>query len=348
MKWSVARCWIAFAGAAALLPGQTSPPRSEKNWREVCAAAIAAPLTLPTFSPATPEAELRRCDSTALYFGFDHSANPGAALECGYYQRSHAQPTVGDPFLGPGILTMLYANGLGVARDYDLAIRFACENTWVAPAEMELRIGHLEQLRATHAAATNFDLCDDGTSGLMEGACESIRQQVSDVRRTQELDRISVSWTPQTKTAFAPLRTAEEAFVAARSGKEIDLSGTGRGAFSLAEKGRLHDQFLINLRHFADPKTPSAAAADLQTADFQSIDRQLNQAYQRIQQAPDRAWQYGTVKAEGIRSTQEVWLKLRDAWVEFAGTAYPRLKADTVRTQITRLRVHQLHSLEPK
>jgi hypothetical protein len=36
------------------------------------------------------------------------------------------------------------------------------------------------------------------------------------------------------------------------------------------------------------------------------------------------------------------WLRLREAWVEFARLAYPRLSADTVRTQITRLRLHQL------
>ena len=46
-----------------------------------------------------------------------------------WFQLAHPQETVGNMFYGPGVLTMLYANGLGVSRDYGLAIRFACERT---------------------------------------------------------------------------------------------------------------------------------------------------------------------------------------------------------------------------
>ena len=58
--------------------------------------------------------------------------------------------------------------------------------------------------------------------------------------------------------------------------------------------------------------------------------------------------QYGTVKPSGIGDTEGAWLKLRDAWVEFARAAYPGLSADTVRTQITRLRLQQLEALQAR
>jgi hypothetical protein len=145
---------------------------------------------------------------------------------------------------------MLYANGRGVPRDYNLAIRFACENTWAGDTEMELRIGHLEQL-------TNFDLCDDATSGLMMGACEFIHRQFSAADRRRELDLISATWSAQVKEAFKSLAAAEDDFVSARSGNEVDRSGTGREAFSLEEEGRLRDQFPINLRFFAHGEVPT-------------------------------------------------------------------------------------------
>jgi uncharacterized protein YecT (DUF1311 family) len=321
---------------AAPLQGQASVQRRESDWKRVCLQAAAAPLAQPSPARAETGSDLQHCDSTALYYGFDQPADWNAARSCAYYQRSHPRQSPGDPFYGPGVLTMLYANARGVPRDYELAIRFACENSWAADAEMELRIGHLEQLRDARAQVASFDLCDDGTSGLMEGACESVRQRLSDVKRRQELDRIAAGWPPRVKEAFQSLRAAEDAFVAARTGKEVDLSGTGRAAFSLEEEGRLRDQFLINLRRFARGDVPHASPAD-----YQSADHSLNEAYQHLRQAPESFWQ-GTIKPAGIRDTEVAWLKLREEWVEFARLAYPRLSADTVRTQITRLRLHQL------
>ncbi|MDQ2711244.1 MAG: DUF1311 domain-containing protein [Acidobacteriota bacterium] len=328
---------------AALVSAQSTHSPREKEWSNVCAGLIAPPLSTPSSTHIEPESELEHCDSTALYYGFGHPQDPAAALQCAYYQRAHPRPSEGNPFYGPGVLTMLYANGRGIERNYNLAIRFACENPWAAEAEMELRIGHLEHLRDTHVSVTNFDLCDDGTSGLMEGACESIHQQFADEKRRKDLEAISANWPPQVKEAFQSLNAAEEAFVKARTRNEVDLSGTGRAAFALEEQGRLRDQFLINLQRFAKGDIPSASAAD-----YTSVDQKLNDVYRHIQHAPDTAWQYGTIKSSGIRDTEVAWLKLRDAWVDFARIAYPHLSADTVRTQIARLRLHQLQSLDPK
>ena len=57
---------------------------------------------------------------------------------------------------------MLYANGMGVARDYKAAIRFACELRRPTPAEMEFRIGHLDKLLKTGPGAANLDICGRG------------------------------------------------------------------------------------------------------------------------------------------------------------------------------------------
>jgi uncharacterized protein YecT (DUF1311 family) len=75
----------------------------------------------------------------------------------------------------------------------------------------------------------------------------------------------------------------------------------------------------------------------------------LNEAYRHIQQqSSDSFKQNGTVKPSGIREVERAWLKLRDAWVAFARVAYPGLSADTVRAQITRLRLDQLQALQPR
>lgn len=323
MDWGV---WLAFALATV--------GSAQTDWKQVCASATAAPLNAPETG------NLQGCDSTALYYGFDRPPDWNAALRCAYSQRAHPQPTQADPFYGPGVLAMLYANGRGVPRNYELSIRFTCENTWAAPAEMEGRIAHLEKLRAGQGDGKDFDLCDDATSGMMGGFCEGIRQQFLTAKRRQERDAITASWPASVKEAFQSLEVADEAFVQASGYNEVDRSGSLREAFSLEEEGRLRDRFLATLRRFASGEVAAASASE-----YRDADRSLNEAYQRIQHAPDSSWEGTTVKPSGIRDTERLWMKLRDAWVEFARVGFPQLTEDTVRAEITRLRAGQLRDM---
>jgi uncharacterized protein YecT (DUF1311 family) len=311
---------------------------SEEDTGQFCARVTAQPLAPPSF-PRSNEAELQNCDSTALYYGIDRSPDPGAALQCAYYQRDHPDPNRGDPFAGPGVLTMLYANGKGVPRNYDLASRFACEIE-ASQAETHERIIHLEHLRNIHAVSSNFDLCDNVTTTLMQGACESLRQRFADAKRRNELETIKSHWPAGAQEAFKSLQDAENEFEDARIRKEVNFTGTIRAGFPLVERGRLRDQFLTNLKRFAKSDVPSTSAAAAQ-----DVDRRLNLAYQQIQHSPADEWQNTTVNPSGIRDTQRAWLKLRDAWVEFGRLAYQTLDTTSLVAQLNRLRLHQLQSL---
>jgi hypothetical protein len=327
---------------AQIAPAQTQLPRMEENYKQACAQATAQPLAPPKFEHPEPEAWLQHCHAAVLYYGFDRPPDPAAALQCAWYERAHPKPTSGNPFYGPGVLTMLYANGKGVSRDYNLAIRFVCENQWLSVNERKFMTGDLEDRRDAHATASDFDICKDGTSGLMMGACEGVTQHFADAKRQKELADITATWSPAVKDAFQALQEAEKAFEDARTRHEVDLSGTGRAAFALEERGRLRDQFLINLRRFATGHVP-AASADERAA----LERHMNAVYEWIEQAPADLWSPigGTVQPQGIRDTQQAWLKLRATWVEFGQVAYPGLGADLISAQITRLRLQQLRSL---
>ena len=301
-----------------------------------------------TDEPATPagplsQQKLASCDSTDLYYGITGKPDYVGALQCAAYERSHPDPHSGDMFRGPGVLTMLYANGLSVPREYDAAIRLACDENWASDAEMALRVGHLEFLRQTHDMGARFDLCDDITSGLSMGYCTSIQTRKADANRNREIAGIVDSLPANAKTVFPRLQSAESEFEEARVEEEVDLSGTARGMFALEEEKKLRDQFLINLQRFGAGDVPHTSAAE-----FAALDRSLNSVYRDIQQAPASQWQYGTVKPDGIRETERKWVALADAWVEFAHEAYPNLDANAVRAQITRLRLHQLRSLAPR
>ena len=316
---------------------------SDRNWQQVCENAKATPLEQPAVTGSLLASKLGKCDSSDLYYGITGKPDYAAALECASYQRMHHDPRNGDMFYGPGVLTMLYANGLGVPRNYDTAIRFACEEDWASEAEMALRVGHLEAIRDGRAEPGKLDLCYDITSGLSMGSCTSIQTRRADAQREKVIAAIVEKLQPEAKPAFAELQSAEAAFERARTDNEVDLSGTARGMFALEEQKKLRDQFLINLQRFGNGDIPRASEKEVA-----ALDRSLNSVYQDIQHAPRDSWQYGTVKPEGIRETERKWVALADAWVEFAKQAYANLDANAVRAQIIRLRLHQLRALAPR
>jgi hypothetical protein len=323
---------------ASLLIAQDVPSAVDK----FCEASTAQPLTAPSFSGPLAESELERCDERALYYGFEDKPNYAAALQCGWYQRAHPRSDIGNMFYGPGVLTMLYANGRGVPRNYDLAIRFACENDWTAEAELEHRVGHLEELQNLDPHGTDFDLCDDITSGLNQGACAAIQAHFADADRAVKLAALAQSLPTAAEPLLPGLQKAEAAFEKSRVENEIDLNGTGRAAEQFQEETVLRDQFLMNLQRFRSGDIPTISDSDLV-----QLDRQLNAVYKQIRQALAKESGLGTVEPEGVRATQRQWLRLAEAWASFARAAYPNLSATSIRAHLIRLRLDQLRSLVP-
>ncbi len=176
---------LLLLSSVSCCPAQTNSPPEEQNWRAVCKVALVEPL--PTAAAQLAEAARHdqdapsHCDEQTAYYGFGHAPNYAQARRCAYLQRSKQWNTPGDWVEGPGTLTMLYANGYGVPRDYHLAIRFACEldARGVAQAETQARIGRLEALRdGKFSQQKPLDLCDDAMSGVMGATASRLRRSL--------------------------------------------------------------------------------------------------------------------------------------------------------------------------
>ena len=331
-------------GLLVLIAISTASAQMEKQGasKATCDAILATP-----FTPALDRAFPLDCDSTSYYFGIGRPQDFVAARKCAYVERSHPNQVQANMFYGSGILSMLYANGQGIAPDFPLATRFTCEEDWASPAELEARLAILKQDEATHKVHT-LDLCQTATSGLSEGTCTSITTRLHEVRRLAALHIFSDTLPPPALHAFRTLQAAEDAFDDLRSSNEVDLSGTGRAAFELMEQDKLRDQFFINLKRFnartIDSPVPLTAA-----------DRELNAALDHLeqhlplsdQQATAPTSPGGTISFEGIQKTQRAWLSLRNAWVAFAKASQQTATPDQVAAIITMQRVHQLQSLLP-
>lgn len=308
---------LAYSGVCSAEPADPNFALVSTKVKAICAQPVSI--------PESSSPHLNKCDPVDLYYGFGQSPDFVKARQCAYATHDYS------------ILAMIYANGKGIDRNWDLAIHFACKAGF-APDEIEGRVTHLVQLRDKHWQGDNFDICDDITSGYMMGVCASRQQKLSQIQLQRQIAALSASWDPTDKNALSQLQRAAADFFSARGANEVDLSGTARAALEIEEEQSLQDDFLSSLKSLENGHFPNYTAG--QTA---NAERQLNKIYQQIEMNQD--FSAGTVDRLGIKKTQRLWLKYRDAWVAFGKHKYPQVSADSWKTWLDEKRVSMLQDL---
>jgi uncharacterized protein YecT (DUF1311 family) len=319
---------LAMFVAPFALSGQDLPPACEKYKR----------IPIPSGDEPTPAQAkaLAKCTSSDLYYGIGQPADPARARLCAYVEIAGGGVPNQPVFWGPAILIMVYANGSGIARNFDLALRFECEFQGD-----QYRIQYLEELKAKDWKGSDFDLC--GANGAPPYVyCSNLSARMGEVVSHGQLDTILSKWSSTDKLAFSKLRTAAEAFFAARAEIETDASGIGHNRFAYENYSELLDDLVSALARFEKGEMPHFTHAD-----FIKADRELNQVYTEAmkerrdadQQAPPEAHR---ATADGMRKTERLWLAYLVAWLQFARQKYPAVTEDSWRTWLTQQRVEQL------
>jgi hypothetical protein len=300
--------------------------------KEIC-RRLGAPRPPARDLPTAAQAKaLKGCDSEKLYYGHGGKPDYVRARQCAMIE---AQGSDDLAFGGSTILMQVYANGLGVARNPDLATAYGCR-VWGAPMELRGRIAHLQQLKTK--PETDFDVCDDITSGMMMGQCAGRASRGAAVERDARLKAMVARLPAPAARLYPEMRRAFDAFLDAHGTGEVDLSGTARGAFVAEEQDKVLDQLALDLGRLADGRWPPATAAEARAADAQ-----LNASYRKaLTWAAGKT--YTTIKPEDIRNAQRAWLAYRDAFARFAA-ASGKAGGDAVLARLTRLRTAQLDAL---
>lgn len=341
-RWLTALAAVALAAWAPpedwgdQVEAGATPSESQLLCRRVRARAIPAADVADAKRAA---AGLKGCDSEALYYGIGMRADPVKARQCAILNSAAGGGEATSHFEGEELLMVIYANGSAVKRDLDLAIHLSC-GLQAAPAEHEGRVQSLEQMKAK-PGKTPFHYCQDITSGYAMGVCASHDQRFAVVKRAAEIGRITAGYAPAPKQAFAALEKAAQAYVDARALNEIDLSGTGRGAFAIEEEEARWTAFQKLLDQLSAGRLPAASAPQNQAADAQ-----LNAAYRKLMAAGDP--EFGTITLKGVRETERVWIRYRDAWLAFAKVAYPAVPQAALSAHLTRERTALLEELLPE
>lgn len=325
---------------------------ASKRAQQECVLSAALPIPRADVPTAKQLSRLASCNSEALYYGFAGKPDYAGARQCAYLERAGGSRR---PVGGSAVLSMIYANGLGVKRNLPLARKFACE-AGGAPAEITARIGHLTDLAATSGPpGATFDFCDDITSGRMDGVCTGVAATYRDYRRQDAIAQITAGYTSTQKSAFSALQRAAADYFDKHAMNEVDLSGTARGAFWIEDIEYSWDGFLRDLRALEADKFPTADSAAARQADAG-----LDEVYRRVLAEPSLREQPplemppagipvigGTISRAGIRADHDLWVSYREAWLYFAAVRKPALRRSAVEAWITNQRTHNLRCLLP-
>jgi uncharacterized protein YecT (DUF1311 family) len=311
--------------------------QGEEKWQKICKGHENVPLPATDKPTAEVAASLGKCSSYELYYGFNQPADPTKARLCAYDEIEKKRED--GPFSGVDMLMTIYANGIGAKRNFPLAIKLACTIEG-APAETEYRVTHLERLKKENWRGNDFSLCDDITSGMMQGFCADHFERFAKLKRSKLMKDIQAKWSEAEKADYAVLRKATDQYINVRIENEIDESGTARGAILIEQQAAMEDEFINLIQDLQRGKLPLRTSVQ-----FNASDAVLNTVYNKVQKSKD-ADLWGTVTKEGIKHTQRKWILYRDAWVVFCKKKYPKVESNSVKTRLTELRVEMLKLFE--
>jgi uncharacterized protein YecT (DUF1311 family) len=326
---------VMVLSALAVLPLCAARAQDREALPADCESLKTIPLPLEDKPSTATLNALKGCSSEALYYGIGVAKDSARARQCAYVEREGSDNGWPNLFAGTGMLMTIYANGVGANRNFDLAMRFACELEG-APAEEEGWLAHLQKLKKENWRGQDFSPCEDITSGAAMGFCEAHEAKLTGASRKAKLASITAHWSSAERKAFAALQKAKDDYVAAEGDNEVDMSGTARAALVIGATEAEEERFLATLQRLIAGDLPRVSRSNLV-----ETDNKLNALYQKIQKSGDSA-DWGTVTKEGIRKTERAWLIYRDAFVDFAKVKFPSLAPESLQKVLTEDRIKLL------
>ncbi|MGB8130884.1 MAG: hypothetical protein WCG81_13920 [Candidatus Angelobacter sp.] len=292
--------------ASALAVAQTQI--SDPGAKQMCAAV--KDLELPAADHPTPAEEkaLAKCVSVDLYFGLGQTADPAKARKCAYAEMDRNDKA---PIGGKAILMMVYANGNGAARNFDVALKLAC-SLGGAPGDDAGRVYQLDRLKKQNWAGKNFSVCDHSSGREMYEQCAILSERFDKIERDQKFNELIAGWKPAEKKAFQAFMEEANRFYENQAKNGVDLEGT----FEIQEEIFFKNNLLSSMQALERGELPKYTAEEFQRAEAAEI-----AAYQRTQTGDVTQW--GTVTRQSVQKSEDEWRRYCSAWIAFARQKYP-------------------------
>jgi hypothetical protein len=282
------------------------------------------------------------CNSWGIYYKSGNSIQHEDALNCALAERRDAEEANSDPSetnLTYAVLTMIYADGKGVAPNLKLAARFACQLQGREGYDIRL-VKMLNSKRLQSVTKVDFNICDGFSTLDIVYACLTLDERKTAVAIIAVGDRLNAGGDAQQRTAFNRVLTARKAYLDAHDGEQG--TGTSDIVQGIREaRYELEVDWLKSLNDFAAGKLPNFTDQDFATADAE-----LNADYQQTRKSTLACDSDLCTQANQLQKVERIWLVYREAWVGYAKLRWPSVSADNWRTWLTRDRTSELSAVE--
>jgi hypothetical protein len=267
-------------------------------------------VELPAADRPTPAEEkaLAKCVSVDLYYGFGQPADPVKARKCAYAEMDRDAKA---PIGGKAILMMIYANGNGATRNFDVATKLAC-SLGGGPGDDAGRVYQLDRLKKQNWAGNSFSVCDHSSARELYEQCAILSERFDKIERDQKFNDLIAAWKPAEKKAFHTFMEEANRFYEVQAKNGVNLEGT----FEIQEEIFFKNNLLSSLQAFERGELPNYTAEE-----FQKAEAAEQAAYQRTQTGDVAQW--GTVTRQSVQKSEDEWRRYCSAWIAFGRQKYP-------------------------
>lgn len=303
-------------------------PIIDPSARQICATVKDVEPPAEDRPTAAEEKALANSSSLDAYFGFGQPADPVKARKCAYAEIDRNDKA---PLGGKAILMMVYANGKGAQRSFDVALKFAC-TIGDAPGDAAGRVHQLDRLKKANWAGSNFSVCDHSSGREMYEQCAILSERFDKIERDKKFNELALKWTSGQQKAFHEFMQEADRFFQIQASHGVNLEAS----FEIQEEVFLKNNLLTSLQQFENGELPKYSDDE-----FQRAEAEERAAYARTQSDSNARW--GTLTPQSVRTSEEVWRRYCTAWIAFARQRYPTVTERTWKAWLDQDRVVTLN-----
>lgn len=315
---------LVAACSSALSQTTIQDPRA----RQACAAVDQVEPPAADRPTAAEEKALTSCASIDAYYGLGEPADPVKARKCAFAEMDRGTK---NALSGKAILSMIYASGKGVERNYDFAIKMAC-TIGDTPGDGAGRVYQLLRLKKENPAGEiRYSVCDHSSGRDLYEQCAILQARFDKVERDEKLEKFTAAWSARDKKAFHVFWSEEEKFARIQATNAVDLEGT----FEIQEEVFIINNMVEALEKFEQGELPKHSAEETHSA-------QAAEAAEFAKTQTGSVAKWDTITRDGVKTSEEAWRHYRSAWLAFAKLKYPAVTADSWATWLDQERTRML------
>ena len=277
--------------------------------------------------------KLKACNAHEIYYGVYFNSNYEKARYCAIKNKDYK------------ILSLLYANGYDVKRNFDLALHFACMYSTSEKTRtrfVTLLLNYEKQGNYKRA----FNGCD-ADDNMSAGICWGLELDRYKFDSINMFLAIKKSLVPSARRLLMDLADKNDLYVQNRSYFELENVKISTVNYMILEEIKLQEEYMWLLE-----QTQKCSIQHYTKEDYKTADEKLNAVYKRLRSDQTLfkklSVQEKILKFKDILKTELSWIKYKETMTILGHLNCPNIDEYSWGTILTRQRIEQLEELSQR